>query len=518
MAGALVAMAAAIIFAGRNLTREPGAPIKAPAALPGAASPAVTTSQRMTTEYDALADVPEVIDDDGRTMWVSPTSGQPLSLNWLPQGVQMILALRPNALVAHPEGEKVLAALGPLGSEGVRAMEQVCGVPLIGIQLLVIGWQLDGNGNLDPTLVFYGAETIGRLLGETGHQRGDRWQIDTRAYYRPQSADGPSLVVAASNVMDEMIAGLGEPPALRREMARLLAQTDADRHVTLLVAPGVLFGEGRDLWAGHLAGLRRPLDWLLGDSLTAASMSLHWDASFFVEVWAAPTLDAPPDRVAEALAARVANLPDRVESYVLGLETSPHGRRVVSRLPAMARKLATYTRSGFERDVVLLRCYLPAVAGQNLLLGAELALAEGAGVAGSVAEATAPIANWTIKEKLQQRTSLRMPRDTLEAVLANLGRAIGVEIVIQSADLQADGITKNQSLALDIQDRTGEEILVEILRQANPDKSAAGPADPRQKLVYAIGPKRPGGPEVIVITTRSRAAERGETLPDVFGK
>jgi hypothetical protein len=110
-----------------------------------------------------------------------------------------------------------------------------------------------------------------------------------------------------------------------------------------------------------------------------------------------------------------------------------------------------------------------------------------------------------------------MPRDTLEAALANLGKAIEVEIIIRGADLQADGITKNQSLTLDLENRPAAEILVEILRRANPDKSAAGPADTRQKLVYVIGPKSPGGPEAVLITTRARAAERRETLPDVFG-
>jgi hypothetical protein len=182
----------------------------------------------------------------------------------------------------------------------------------------------------------------------------------------------------------------------------------------------------------------------------------------------------------------------------------------------MTRKLATYTRTGFDRDYVLLRCYLPAMAGHNLLLAAELTLAEGLGAPAPAAEAAAPAREWTIKEKLQRRISLRMPRDTLEAALQHLARAIDVEIAILGADLQVEGITKNQSLEIDLRDQPGEEILVDILRRANPDKSAAGPADPRQKLVYVIGPRTPGDSPVILITTRARAAERGDTLPAPF--
>jgi hypothetical protein len=53
---------------------------------------------------------------------------------------------------------------------------------------------------------------------------------------------------------------------------------------------------------------------------------------------------------------------------------------------------------------------------------------------------------------------------------------------------------------------------VELLRRANPDKEATGPADPRQKLVYVIQEGR------IVVTTRSAAVRDGLELPKVFGE
>jgi hypothetical protein len=56
---------------------------------------------------------------------------------------------------------------------------------------------------------------------------------------------------------------------------------------------------------------------------------------------------------------------------------------------------------------------------------------------------------------------------------------------------------------------------VQVLRLANPDKEATGPADTRQKLVYIIEHKA-DKTEQIVITTRTRAAERHDELPIVF--
>lgn len=463
----------------------------------------------------------QLIDDDGKTMWASPTAGRPLTLEFLPPGVQMVVALRPSALVGHPEGEKALAALGPLGDEGIRSIESIWGMPFGEMERLVIGWQVVG-GELAANLVVYGGSLAIKDEPSPSPSLRGRGNLNAAwSYFRPERAGGPLLVAGSAESIDEIKQLGGQAPPLRREVEKLLALTDADRHLTLVVAPGVLFGEGRDLFAGPLAKLREALFSFLGDELTATVVSIHWDENFFAEVLATPTLDAPAGQVAGRLADRVAEFPDLVEAHVLDLNAGPHGRRIIARFPTMARKLATYSRIGFERDHVMLRCYLPAVAGHNLLMGAELALAEGGGGIRPPAEAGSPVgenslASDAIEAKLARRITLRMPRDTLEAALAQLARELGVEIVIVGADLQADGITKNQSLDVNLEELPGAEVLVEILRRANPDKSAAGPGDARQKLVYVVGPKGPGGPAVIFVTTRSRAAERGEKLPDVF--
>ncbi len=261
-----------------------------------------------------------------------------------------------------------------------------------------------------------------------------------------------------------------------------------------------------------MAPLRRPLEWFLGNNVGAAALSMNWDENFFIELVALPTLDSSPERMSDELAARVDELPDLVENYVLGLDSSPYSRRVVARLPEMVRRLAAYTRHGYDKDAAVLRCYLPAAAGHNLLMGAELALAEGQG-RGEPADVARSLKRARRHRSLRgfrRMTSLRFAREELEAALDMLAQDVGVTITIRGRDLQLEGITRNQLFGINMTDRSAEEILVEILRRANPDKLATGPADPRQKLVYVVGP------EAIFITTRAAAAERGEKLPAVF--
>src|SRR5207247_299015 len=120
---------------------------------------------------------------------------------------------------------------------------------------------------------------------------------------------------------------------------------------------------------------------------------------------------------------RVAQLPDKLKQYVSGLNPQPYGRAIVSRFPAMLAKLAAYTRSGSEPDHAVLRCYLPGVAGHNLLMAAELTLAEsptGAARVAATNSATsggASNAPMKMSDRLAKKTSLRFAKDTLEAAL-----------------------------------------------------------------------------------------------------
>ncbi len=481
-----------------------------------------------TPAPEATTEVPTpeatLIDDDGQTLWTSPTHGQRLNLAYLPPGSQIIFALRPAALAAHPEGVKVVTALGPLGKRGVEWSKQMTGMALRDIDQLLVGSQAASDGTWNVSLVVRTKAAIDAAQiaskfpeGEKRDQSGQEvWVSGDRAYYVPSDGDGHTFVAAPAAAIGEIIDLGNNPPPLRRDVERLLAHTDADRQATLIVAPGFLFGDGSTIFSGEMARLRGPLFWFLGDGLSAVSLSMNWDDNFFLELLAMPTLDTPPDRAAKQLAERVAQLPELVEDYAVRLNADPYSRRVVARLPEMVRKLVTYTRSGAEDDQAVLRCYLPAVAGHNLLMGTELTLAQPAGDQPAIAEATPPSKPQTIDELLKRPTTLRFTKDTLEAALNQLGQDVGVEIVILGKDLQLDGITKNQSLGIDLENKPAEEILVEILRRANPDKAATGPSDARQKLVYVIGPKATGGPDVILVTTRAQVKVRGNQLPSVF--
>ena len=182
----------------------------------------------------------------------------------------------------------------------------------------------------------------------------------------------------------------------------------------------------------------------------------------------------------------------------------------------MLRTVFTYTRSGEEDRQSVLRCYLPLAAGHNLALAGQLMALE-------ISRREVPLASTSggqepasVEEKLAIVTSLHFDRETLESALAQLAADVDLSIELAGSDLELSGITKNQSFSLDLRNRPAREILVEILRAANPDKSATGPADERQNLVFTVRRSEAGGPDVLIVTTRSAARARGDRIASPF--
>ncbi len=180
----------------------------------------------------------------------------------------------------------------------------------------------------------------------------------------------------------------------------------------------------------------------------------------------------------------------------------------------MVEQVERFTTVGFDGKQTVLRVYLPAVAAHNLALGTHLALLENPrdGQAGrrrveasrtSRRGRTSHSGRADGGRPVAAKISLVFASGTLDKALQSLGEEIGLPVVILGADLQLEGITKNQSFALAERDQPAVEILRKIMLRANPDG----------KLVYVVKLKEGGTEETLYITTRAAAAKRGDTLP-----
>ncbi|MBI3837196.1 MAG: protein kinase [Planctomycetia bacterium] len=527
---AAVGVGAMIVLAGLLLSsRQSEAPSNVPKTASAKQQPATLTEtttdpKELISGTSGLPDQSEApnktetaatpIDDDNQTLWISPTAGQPLEVNYLPSGAQVFLFLRPAELLATAEGAKLFDALGPAGELAKAQLRAILGVELTQVEQLTIAFSPDDSGLPQAACVMRlrSAVPAAKLLESWGQPVETKvgakqvFQTARLAYYLPPQTGERVVAIAPAALMKEMLE-LEGPPLVRKGIERLLRESDAARHFNLLLAPSYLLTDGKSLLVGDLEKLREPLAQFLDESLEAVLISAHLGDELFLEFRALGPVDQPPENLAKLLHNRLERVPDQVETYVASLQPRPYGRLVVNRFPRMVQLLSDFTRAGADGRQAVLRCYLPSIAAHNLLLATELTLFEEP-AAPAIAEPKLPA---PFKEPagaataLQKRISLSFPRDTLEKCMEMLSKEIETEVVILGADLQLEGITKNQSFGLDERDQVAGEILQKVLKLANPDG----------KLVFVVKPKDGQG-EAIFITTRAAAAKRGDRLSAEF--
>ncbi|MCC7084657.1 MAG: protein kinase [Pirellulales bacterium] len=471
----------------------------------------------------AQSDEIAIVADDGATLWESPTHGSPPKLEYIAPAAQSLLFVRPSELLKHPEGEKLLTALGPRGEAARKELESVVG-PLGEIERLTIAWvdplTADSTGAggwpLVPMFVVRFAKPHRDLLtAKWGNPQGvdeageKVYPTPIGSAFFPAKFEQKTLVVGPAAQIKDVIKLNGSTSPVRLELAKLLTGTDEQRLATLLVVPEVAFGSQSTFLSGELQSLARPAHEFVGVDSRGANLSLHFAGdNLFLELRVLNAAGTAANVAADRIRARTANLPEAIERLIAGLQPHPYGAYVLMRFPQMIELLKEFTRVGIDDGETVLRCYLPAAAAHNLALGAELAFAEASEpaavnrAANSASGGSTPPSQ-SVAERLKRKTSLNFARDTLEKALVMLADDVEVKIEILGGDLQLEGITKNQSFGLSEQDKPADEILRNIMLKANPDG----------KLVYVIKPKVPGGEEMLFITTRSAVAKRGDKLP-----
>ena len=173
---------------------------------------------------DGAAPDKALVDDDGRTLWAAPTAGQPLDLAFMPAGVQIIVAMRPEALAAHPEGEKVLAALGPIGRNAMQYLDDALLDPS-GVEHLILGLQATSDGTWQTAIRACladgatAAEHLDARIPDAVEKihNGKMYRLaNGRAYFTPAGND-KLLIVAPVESIAEIIDLGNEQPPLRRD-------------------------------------------------------------------------------------------------------------------------------------------------------------------------------------------------------------------------------------------------------------------------------------------------------------
>ncbi|MGH7195024.1 MAG: hypothetical protein ACREJM_16040, partial [Candidatus Saccharimonadales bacterium] len=307
------------------------------------------------------------------TIWQSPTEGEPIDLTYLPAGCQVIVALKPAELIDQPEWEKLAdpLTLGAVSGWLTGDLPKSTGKTLDQLESVVVGL-LDGSpGPPRVALVAranepFVAEDMRSAWGDAKAEQADGQTIylsRDRGFFVPEAGEAKTLVIAPPAELRDVVKLGGQPPPLRRELEVLAEASDADRQLTLLVAPNFLFSGGKSLVAEPLHDpLRRFLEVQDSDQKLelpkGAMLSAYLgDGSLFAELRIHDSFAGGSAVAAREYRRRIARLPKQVSAYVRDLRLSDYSEPVLWDYRDQLEVVDRYTRLGFEGKQIVLRAY-----------------------------------------------------------------------------------------------------------------------------------------------------------------
>ena len=514
-------------------------------------------------ESDVVVDIPPVIQtlisDDGLTLWETPTLGPPIDLDYLPSAPKIILHTNPSQLLAKVEGQRLLRAMGQPFTELLQKFENSLGIPLADIDRLLLSFhQTEQNqyhwfavvscslpkeqlksawGDLtiakslnDDTIFesdsglsyfFVDDDTVENDVATDPNSTIDVLPIDE------QLVDQPVKFLVGQNEFVRSIADLGFGFPISGSIQTLQKSSDEQRDLNLIFLRPSLFNDQGQNWMGeNLSVFNRQLSELIPDEVNGGMFSFHADSGDYFEV----TLDRRVDIKAEELETRLqTGIGQRLQTLVALTERIPpneHWQALQNRFGEMLSSVTRDFRWASGGRQLTGNVWLPPMASHNLIATSELVAAfQRTAVDPDAPQQQVP---QSLAALLQEKRDLDIanPPD-LNVLLADLEKEINGDysslpfqwrIVLLGADLEKDGITKNQRPGrLKLEQKSFAEILTSIVVSANPDKNITGAADPNCKLIWVVAQDPENADQqAILITTRAAAKEKSYQLPDPF--
>jgi len=480
----------------------------------------------------------ELVQDD-RLLWASPWSvpTQPPPLDMLPPGAQMVITIRLARWFGEDAAVDWREWMDAEFSPALQSLENRAGVKAADIERLTIAFLPGEFGN--PQVCF----SIRPVAPMSAKTMMTRWSAspsrtpDGKTIYTGDSEDADAyFTVGIDDAIESFVFGPiqhirsiaesdGSPMLLPRSMQQLWDASSDEADIAVLAIPNFLFADGRELLATYAPGSIDGLRALMIPDIAAATMSMSVTGRWFGEVRVTPSGSISSPSLMKKLESRVESLPDWAESFVVNNDVDPSWRAMAIRLPQYMRAMKQQSRFGISDALPVANFYLPVDAAPQITLAATLALAPHSPA--PVAEMAMPTSPAMSAEQLVDvKFSVSFDQESLEFAVAAIGDEFArvvpqgstkPTITIIGNDLEKSGITQNQQIRnFAIRDQPLREALSEIVRQANPDKTATSLADPKQVLVWAIDAASTTEQPKLLVTTRLGAETRKAIVPKEF--
>lgn len=480
---------------------------------------------------------------NGDTLWAPPWSPNPLPLDMLPPGGQLLLSLRPADWSADSRLVDLLASLDTEATNGLEQLQQLGGVPWPDVEQLTVGFYSPTTPGGFPRFAarfqLRNAIDVERLQSQWNNatpqpvegdklgswSRDDGWQY--LAVREDESSKVSSFSLGPSELMRDAVELSGRAGPLVPPVERLWSVSSRDADVSLLVSPAFLFADGRRLIEVAPPRLRELLRENLANNTRSALVQMQVRDTWYWETQWIGASDREAGQIAERLKQQSKQASGEVEQWFVTETPHPYWRALALRFPQMLRFLHSQSRFGVESGVAIANAYLPPQAFDNILLASWTALQPAATLQGSsvVANDTPSTQPLTMEQFLNRPIRVSFEQEPIEVALqlvadeANDNLPAGtpqLEFQLDGDAFEKAGITRNQQLReFSIDNASVRSALTEIAKRGNPVTTVTDLSQSDQKLIWLVDSTN-GGQPVIKLSTRVAAQSQGIELPAEF--
>lgn len=419
-----------------------------------------------------------------------PTQGGPIGLEMLPDGINLLVHLRPAALWSEEYDFQVLrVALTEEVTNWLAAgIERITRHRPEQIEELTVGFLFGARGMEPQFAAVVRLKDPGKLSELTEKFPGTlAVEIppplirinDTQAVWIHE--DLRTIVIwPKADAGNGALAGSANVPAdVSANLERILRVSDRQRLFTIAGDLADLKLHAEQLVSSEaLQPLTYVLNWF-GEDVETIGWTLHPAPHLFSQVVACPRMPASnPAKLKGELQGKLKKLPEVMWQDV-ALKMQPREKRVrdfVGRFPAMLEAFQQSTVLQNDPHQVILTTVLPAKAAPNLALATLFTASEArqtnfqtaVAVAGNTGQQQQEQLPKTVVERLKQlKVDAEFERVPIEQAITYICNEVKVKVFVDGDAFKDAGWTKNMPQTFNLGKVSGERALGEIIKKYN---------------------------------------------------
>lgn len=461
-------------------------------------------------EYQAIVAERAASNDDAKTL--SPTSGEPIPIDYLPFTPQILCHMHPAELWKDDRNTAELHAM--LSTLDIWLKEQIkTRTRFEPEEISELTFAINFGARMSAPDV---AAVVRLKSPQTDQEFMKRFK--GRIYDDPKfelyeasdfsylKIDNQTFVLAPSNMSESLAMALKDPALLLSDMEPLVEQSDRDRHLSLLFDLKILDSHREDAFMSQMQMLADKFLFWFGEDVQTVSWSVHLEPNLYMETLLHQTQASTPVKLQRFAQVKLSNLPEEILQGVRMMRPSTIGsREMIGRFPAMIKALEIGTTAHIDPAGVRLVSLLPQNASANLAAGAMLTWNQSLLTNFDDASHLTKIDTTNVPDKVADRLKMNVLIDfrqtPIQEAFSYIGETIKTEITIDGKAFQGAGFTQVMAQTYDLGSVPALKAIDTIFTKY------AGERDPMVLIVDETTKK-------IVVSTVSKAKADGLTPYD----